>query len=91
MSFILGLSLIFTSLALQEYSIIPDAPFPGSQLIALENKEGLPWSVFVGVAGMPGKTAYYGWKEHTEAKKVGWTFHDSNRISNTELSVFHIR
>ena len=35
----------------------------------LENKEGLPWSVYVGVAGMPGQTAFLAWKEFARAKK----------------------
>ncbi|GJE91708.1 NADP-dependent oxidoreductase [Phanerochaete sordida] len=35
----------------------------------LENKEGLPWSVYVGVAGMPGQTAFLAWKEFAQAKK----------------------
>lgn len=37
----------------------------------LDNKYGLPWSVFVGAAGMPGKTAYYAWKLFANAKRVG--------------------
>ncbi|KAF8349632.1 hypothetical protein F5887DRAFT_947249 [Amanita rubescens] len=40
-----------------------------SEFIVLENKYRLPWSVFVGAAGMPGKTAYYGWKLYANAKK----------------------
>ena len=35
----------------------------------LENKENLPWSAYVGVAGMPGQTAYCAWKEFAFAKK----------------------
>lgn len=35
----------------------------------LENKENLPWSAYVGVAGMPGQTAYCAWKEFAHAKK----------------------
>ncbi|KAI0357028.1 NAD-P-binding protein [Trametes cingulata] len=35
----------------------------------IENKEGLPWSVYVGVCGMPGETAAYGWKEFAHPKK----------------------
>ena len=37
----------------------------------LDNKYGLPWSVFVGAAGMPGKAAYYAWKLFANAKQVG--------------------
>ncbi|KZP04315.1 NAD-P-binding protein [Athelia psychrophila] len=35
----------------------------------IENKEGLPWSVYVGAAGMPGKTAWFAWKEWANSKK----------------------
>ncbi|KAF7965960.1 hypothetical protein HWV62_39162 [Athelia sp. TMB] len=35
----------------------------------LENKEGLPWSAYVGAAGMPGKTAWFAWKEWADSKK----------------------
>lgn len=34
----------------------------------LSNKHNIPWSYFVGVAGMPGKTAYMAWKEYSSAK-----------------------
>ncbi|KAF9264322.1 NAD(P)-binding protein [Marasmius fiardii PR-910] len=34
----------------------------------IDNVHNLPWSVFVGVLGMPGKTSYYGWKEFARAK-----------------------
>lgn len=56
-------------------------------LIKVHNEYNLPWSVFLGIAGLPGrlfifslevyasrcstgKTAYFGWKEHSRAKKV---------------------
>ena len=39
--------------AFQEYVILPEPPKDGIWRV-LENKEGLPWSVYVGVAGMPG-------------------------------------
>ncbi|TEB19690.1 GroES-like protein [Coprinellus micaceus] len=48
----------------QAYSVCPHK----ADLIILENKEGLPWSYYVGVAGMPGKTAYHAWKEFSHAK-----------------------
>ncbi|KAG8213901.1 hypothetical protein J3R82DRAFT_10646 [Butyriboletus roseoflavus] len=35
----------------------------------IENKHNIPWSVFVGAAGMPGQTAYCAWKEYAQAKK----------------------
>ncbi|KAF8902159.1 alcohol dehydrogenase [Mucidula mucida] len=50
----------------QEYSIIPDPSRVGVRVIA---KTTLPWSVYVGAAGMPGETAYFGYKEYAHAKK----------------------
>jgi len=38
-------------------------------LTAIENPYNLPWSLFIGVLGMPGKTAYMAWKEYSQAKK----------------------
>jgi len=35
----------------------------------IENKEKLPWSVYVGAAGMPGKTAFMAWREYSRGKK----------------------
>ncbi|KAK7691642.1 hypothetical protein QCA50_005041 [Cerrena zonata] len=49
----------------QEYVVYKDAAY----LRVLENKENLPWSAYVGVAGMPGRTAYHAWKEYSSAKK----------------------
>jgi NADPH-dependent curcumin reductase CurA len=51
--------------AFAEYSVISD---PSSFRI-LPTDSGLPWTAFVGVAGMPAQTAYFGWKEHSDAKK----------------------
>lgn len=45
----------------QEYFLSKDAAIR----MTLPN-EKLPWSVYVGVCGMPGQTAYYGWKEHAK-------------------------
>ncbi|KAI3615001.1 hypothetical protein WG66_016886 [Moniliophthora roreri] len=55
----------------QEYNIKQSTkgPVPAANLNILENKENLPWSVYIGLGGMPGKTAYYGWKEFSHAKK----------------------
>ncbi|KDR83259.1 hypothetical protein GALMADRAFT_239127 [Galerina marginata CBS 339.88] len=38
-------------------------------LEVIKNPYNLPWSTFLGVLGMPGKTAYMGWKEFSSAKK----------------------
>ncbi|KAF8157830.1 hypothetical protein B0H34DRAFT_706300 [Crassisporium funariophilum] len=39
----------------------------GLQII--DNPQNLPWSTFLGVLGMPGKTSYFAWKEYAHAKK----------------------
>ncbi|KAK7029595.1 hypothetical protein VNI00_014472 [Paramarasmius palmivorus] len=59
------------SLLYQEYNIKQSlkGPEPVADLTVIENKENLPWSVYLGLAGMPGKTAYYGWREFSSAKK----------------------
>ncbi|OCH96221.1 NAD-P-binding protein [Obba rivulosa] len=56
---------IYGMLPFQEYFIAQNP----KEYRLLENKEGLPWSVYVGVCGMPGQTAYYAWKEWSDAKK----------------------
>ncbi|KAI1790247.1 NAD(P)-binding protein [Ganoderma leucocontextum] len=53
----------------QQYEIVDPQRY-----IVLENKEGLPWSAYVGVAGMPGQTAYYAWKEYAAPKKEDTVF-----------------
>jgi NADPH-dependent curcumin reductase CurA len=40
--------------------------FGGPALRILHNEEKLPWSAYVGAAGMPGKTAVMAWKEFAE-------------------------
>ncbi|KAJ3517320.1 hypothetical protein NLJ89_g590 [Agrocybe chaxingu] len=49
----------------EQYTIRSDM----EQLQIIENADGLPWSTFIGVLGMPGKTAYFGWKEYAHPKK----------------------
>ncbi|OCH84743.1 NAD-P-binding protein [Obba rivulosa] len=56
---------IYGMLPFQEYFVAQDP----KRYKLLENKEGLSWSVYIGVCGMPGQTAYYGWKEWSSAKK----------------------
>ncbi|KAG6815100.1 hypothetical protein H0H93_010942, partial [Arthromyces matolae] len=58
---------VYGSIPHQEYNIFKDLESTG--LIVIENEVGLPWSVYVGAAGMPGKTAYFAWKEYSKAKK----------------------
>jgi len=40
----------------------------------LLNDSEIPWSAYLGVAGMPGRTAWYGWQEMCDAKKVQFSF-----------------
>ncbi|KAJ7478380.1 hypothetical protein FB451DRAFT_1351027 [Mycena latifolia] len=49
----------------QQYSILSSM----QGLIFLEKDPKLPWTVYVGAAGMPGKTAFMGWTEYSKAKK----------------------
>ncbi|KAF8891569.1 hypothetical protein CPB84DRAFT_1711150 [Gymnopilus junonius] len=35
----------------------------------LDNPNKLPWTAFLGVLGMPGKTAFMAWREYSSAKK----------------------
>ncbi|GLB39900.1 putative N-terminal domain of oxidoreductase [Lyophyllum shimeji] len=49
----------------EEYSVRNNL----SGLMKITNEHNLPWSVYVGAAGMPGKTAYMAWKEYSRAKK----------------------
>ncbi|KAJ7070220.1 alcohol dehydrogenase [Mycena belliarum] len=49
----------------QEYVVLPGM----RGLTFLEKDAQLPWTVFVGAAGMPGRTAYMGWMEFAHAKK----------------------
>ncbi|KAJ7200299.1 hypothetical protein GGX14DRAFT_572062 [Mycena pura] len=49
----------------QEYSIIPTL----GDLEIIEKHPDLPWSTYLGAAGMPGQTAYMGWKEFAHGKQ----------------------
>ncbi|GJE88548.1 NADP-dependent oxidoreductase [Phanerochaete sordida] len=49
----------------QEYTVLPGI----GELRVLKNEEKLPWSVYVGIAGMPGQTAWVGWKEYAAPQK----------------------
>ncbi|KAF8909589.1 alcohol dehydrogenase [Mucidula mucida] len=52
----------------QEYYIIPVNDLSKVQLIT-KTEASLPWSVYVGALGLPGRTAYFGYKEYAKAKK----------------------
>ncbi|KAI0788267.1 NAD(P)-binding protein [Fomes fomentarius] len=49
----------------QKYFVVPDA----KNMQVIDNRDNLPWSVYVGVCGMPGQTAHHGWMEYAHAKK----------------------
>ncbi|KAJ7116215.1 alcohol dehydrogenase [Mycena crocata] len=53
----------------QEYSVLSAKDSNSEGFVFLEKDPKLPWSVYVGAAGLPGKTAYMGWKEWSKAKK----------------------
>ncbi|KAJ7819296.1 hypothetical protein B0H13DRAFT_2257624 [Mycena leptocephala] len=50
----------------QEYMIAPNL----GMLEVIERDPKLNWSVYIGAAGMPGETAFMGWRAYSEAKKV---------------------
>ncbi|KAJ8087197.1 hypothetical protein PM082_006027 [Marasmius tenuissimus] len=52
----------------EEYTI------PKHILMKVTKEAGLLWPVYIGAAGMPGQTAYYAWKEYSQAKKGEVTF-----------------
>ncbi|EIM83940.1 alcohol dehydrogenase [Stereum hirsutum FP-91666 SS1] len=56
---------VYGSLPFQEYFISTEK----GELTVLKNEAGIPLSAYVGVAGMPGQTAYIGWQEFAKAKK----------------------
>lgn len=60
-------SLFRTSLEFQHYTVIPDLDKFGARV--LKNEEKIPWSAYVGVAGMPGQTAWLGWKQYAAPQK----------------------
>lgn len=54
------------AIAHKEYIIAPDL----TALEVIERDPRLHWSAYVGAAGMPGETAFIGWREHSDAKKA---------------------
>ncbi|KAI0946354.1 hypothetical protein AcW1_009831 [Taiwanofungus camphoratus] len=52
----------------QEYAVFP--PSAAATVRVLVNKERLPWSVYVGVCGMPGQTAHHAWVEFPHPKSA---------------------
>lgn len=64
-SFFAGLMDLFTAFA--EYGVYTEIP---TGMRKLESNEGISWPAWTGVLGMPGQTAYMGWKEYGKPKKV---------------------
>jgi len=58
-----------------------------SHLQTIENPNKLPWSTFLGVLGMPGKTAFMGWREYSQAKKGETAFVSSGAGSVGSLVI----
>ncbi|KAG5644331.1 putative secondary metabolism biosynthetic enzyme [Asterophora parasitica] len=56
---------VYGFLSHEEYSIRKNL----EKLEIIKNEHNLPWSVYVGVAGMAGQTAYVGWTKYSKAKK----------------------
>ncbi|KAJ7758650.1 hypothetical protein B0H16DRAFT_1416140 [Mycena metata] len=48
----------------QEYTVVPEL----GALQIMEKHPNLPWSVYLGALGMPGQSAYIGWKEYASPK-----------------------
>ncbi|GBE89550.1 Zinc-type alcohol dehydrogenase-like protein [Sparassis crispa] len=74
-------------LPFQHYSV-----FNGQDLGALRvlpNEEKLPWSTYIGVCGMPGKTAYMGWTEYAHPKKgeVAFVTSGSGPVGGTVIQL----
>ncbi|KAJ3489541.1 hypothetical protein NLI96_g2070 [Meripilus lineatus] len=61
---------IYGILPFEQYKVIPN--LQGYRI--LKNEAKIPWSLYVGLAGMPGKTSYYGWNEYSLAKKGDTVF-----------------
>ncbi|KAH9832047.1 NAD-P-binding protein [Rhodofomes roseus] len=60
---------VYGHLPFQEYVVLSDPAELGRDIFrVLENKEGLPWSAYLGVCGMPGQTAHHAWNEYSHAK-----------------------
>ncbi|GAA6052647.1 hypothetical protein JCM3770_003910 [Rhodotorula araucariae] len=58
---------VYGSLEFATYQVVSKDAAAG--LAVLENKEGLPWTTWVGAAGMPGQTAWWGIHQVGKVKK----------------------
>ncbi|KAJ7343061.1 hypothetical protein DFH08DRAFT_782765 [Mycena albidolilacea] len=50
----------------QEYMIVPN--LQAAMLEVIERDPKLDWSVYIGAAGMPGESAYVGWRAYSDGK-----------------------
>jgi len=57
---------IYGLLRFEEYGVYDSSV---EEFRIIENEQNLPWSQYVGAAGMPGKTAYMAWKEYAAPQK----------------------
>ncbi|KAI0088197.1 hypothetical protein BDY19DRAFT_949522 [Irpex rosettiformis] len=55
----------YMGMPFQKYVILPNL----ENARVIKNEENFPWTVYTGVLGMPGLTAYCAWKEYSRAKK----------------------
>jgi hypothetical protein len=58
---------VYGGVPFQQYSVINLNSPPPFNYRVIKNEENLPWSLYVGVLGMPGKTAFHGYKAFAEA------------------------
>ena len=58
-------------IAFQQYAILANLQDTNGarDVIILHNELNIPWSAYTGVLGMPGQTAYSGWKEFASPVK----------------------
>ncbi|KAJ7585022.1 alcohol dehydrogenase [Mycena floridula] len=59
---------------LSEYCVLAGDSFSIQSLILLNNNLELPWSLYIGILGVPGRTAVFGWKEYVKPKPGGIAF-----------------
>ncbi|KAF4572409.1 hypothetical protein EYR36_006913 [Pleurotus pulmonarius] len=59
---------VYGLIPFQEYSVLRNFENQIERMRVLKNDVGLPWSVYLGAAGMPGQTSYMAWKAYAKAK-----------------------
>jgi len=61
--------ILYGFLPFEHYTVHQPSEATSGKYRVLKNEEGLPLSVYIGIAGMPGKTGYYGLNAIGEPKK----------------------